>query len=119
VHHYRAPLFFFNAKNALFCPKSCYFLAYINKKQYFCSVFFWKNGQNKHKTRWKNGQHTHIFYCINGQLTNAEYYIRRAIVLSNGNVSVKGNVLYASVYMTMFLHYRKQEGSIIYHPDLP
>ena len=43
----------------------------------------------------------------------------RGVMLSNENVSVKGNVLYAPVYMTMFLHHHKQEGSIIYHPELP
>ena len=31
----------------------------------------------------------------------------------------KGNVLYAPIYMTIFLHHRKQEGPIIYHPELP
>lgn len=44
---------------------------------------------------------------------------RRAIVLSNDNLSVKDKVLYAPVYMTMFLHHRKKEGAIIYHPELP
>ena len=57
--------------------------------------------------------------ALNNLLTNAEYNIRRAIVFSNENVSVAGNVLYVPVYMTMFLHYRKSEGPIIYHPELP
>ena len=33
--------------------------------------------------------------------------------------SCAGDVLYAPIYMTMFLHHRKQEGPFIYHPELP
>ena len=55
----------------------------------------------------------HISICEQG------FSVRQLIVLSNENVSVKGNVLYAPVYMTMFLHHHKQEGPIIYHPELP
>lgn len=67
----------------------------------------------------KSGKDYQRHIALNNLLTNAEYNIRRAIVLSNENVSVAGNVLYVPVYMTMFLHYRKSEGPIIYHPELP
>lgn len=67
----------------------------------------------------KSGKDYQRHIALNNLLTNAEYHIHRAIVFSNENVSVTGNVLYAPIYMTMFLHYRKQESPIIYHPELP
>ncbi len=67
----------------------------------------------------KSGKDYQRHVALNNLLTNAEYGIRRAIVLSNENISVKEYVLYAPVYMTMFLHHHKQQGPIIYHPELP
>lgn len=67
----------------------------------------------------KSGKDYQRHVALNNLLTNVEYGIRRSIVLSNENISVKENVLYAPVYMTMFLHHHKQEGPIIYHPELP
>jgi len=67
----------------------------------------------------KSGKDYQRHVALNNLLTNAEYGIRRAIVLSNENISVKRYVLYAPVYMTMFLHHHKQQGPIIYHPELP
>ena len=59
----------------------------------------------------------HVALC--NVLSNTEYNIRRAIVLNNSNLSVKDSVVYAPVYMTMFLHHSKQNGPIIYKPELP
>ena len=67
----------------------------------------------------KSGKDYQRHVALNNLLTSTEYQIRRAIVLSNENVSVKEKVLYAPVNMTMFLHHHKQEGPIIYHPELP
>ncbi len=67
----------------------------------------------------KSGKDYQRHVALNNLLTNAEYGIRRAIVLCNENISLKGYVLYAPAYMTMFLHHHKQEGPIIYHPELP
>lgn len=67
----------------------------------------------------KSGKDYQRHVALNNLLKNKEYNIRRAIVLSNDNLSVKDKVLYAPVYMTMFLHHRKKEGAIIYHPELP
>ncbi len=66
----------------------------------------------------KSGKDYQRHVALNNLLTNAGYGIRRAIVLSNENVSVQENVLYVPVYMTMFLHHRQQQGPIIYHPEL-
>ena len=67
----------------------------------------------------KSGKDYQRHVALNNLLTNVEYGIRRSIVLSNENISVKENVLYIPIYMTMFLHHHKQEGPIIYHPELP
>ena len=67
----------------------------------------------------KSGKDYQRHVALNNLLTNAEYHIRHAIVLSNENVSVREDVLYAPVYMTMFLHHHKQDGPLIYHPELP
>ena len=34
--------------------------------------------------------------------------------MNNDNIKQRGNVLYAPVYMTMFVHHRKQAEPIIY-----
>ena len=67
----------------------------------------------------KSGKDYQRHVALNNLLTNAEYHIHSSFVLCNENVSVKDNVLYAPVYMTMFLHHSKQEGPIIYLPELP
>jgi hypothetical protein len=102
-----------------------------------CSTFAaskcWKSAQNSTKLiallleqdseiiplEVKSGKDYQRHIALNNLLTNPEYNIQRAIVLCNENVSLNGNVLYAPIYMTMFLHYRRQEGPIIYHPELP
>ncbi len=67
----------------------------------------------------KSGKDYQRHVALNNLLSNEQYNIRRAIVLSNDNVSTIGNVLYIPIYMTMFIHHNKQEGPIIYHPELP
>ena len=67
----------------------------------------------------KSGKDYQRHVALNNLLSNEQYHIRRAIVLSNDNVSTIGNVLYIPIYMTMFIHHNKQEGPIIYHPELP
>lgn len=67
----------------------------------------------------KSGKDYQRHVALSNVLSNADYTIRRAIVLSNGNLSVKGNIVYAPVYMTMFLHHRAQTTSTIYLPELP
>ena len=67
----------------------------------------------------KSGKDYQRHSALNNVMKNMEYGIRRAVVLSNENLSENGNVLYAPVYMTMFLHHRAQQGPIVYKPELP
>ena len=67
----------------------------------------------------KSGKDYQRHSALNNVMTNKEYGIRRAVVLSNGNMEESGNVLYAPIYMTMFLHHRAPQGSIVYRPELP
>lgn len=67
----------------------------------------------------KSGKDYQRHVALRNILDNKEYAIHRALVLNNDNIQQRGNVLYAPVYMTMFIHHRKQAGAIIYHPELP
>ena len=67
----------------------------------------------------KSGKDYQRHVALSNILGNGEYAIRRALVLNNDNMEQRGDVLYAPVYMTMFIHYRRQVEPIIYHPELP
>ena len=67
----------------------------------------------------KSGKDYQRHVALSNILDNKQYAIRRALVLNNDNIQQRGNVLYAPVYMTMFLHHHKQDDPIIYHPELP
>lgn len=67
----------------------------------------------------KSGKDYQRHVALSNILSNNEYNIHRAIVLGGNNLSVKGDVLYAPVYMTMFLHHHPKNGPLLYHPDLP
>ena len=67
----------------------------------------------------KSGKDYQRHVALTNLLANDEYGIKRAIVLSNSNVEVRGTILYAPVYMTMFLHHRPSDRPMIYHPELP
>ena len=57
--------------------------------------------------------------ALSNVMKNKEYGIRRAIVLSNDNLSESAHVLYAPIYMTMFLHHQAPQGPMVYKPELP
>ena len=87
-------------------------------------VGYWKNGKKVAYSRWKNGK-INVFLCWkNGKqsicviksgkdyethraLSNimgcGEYDIPEAVVFGNENLRVSGKVVYAPVYMVMFL----------------
>lgn len=67
----------------------------------------------------KSGKDYQRHSALSNVLANKEYHINRAIVLSNNNLSVKGNIVYAPVYMTMFMHHQAQIAPIIFKPELP
>ena len=67
----------------------------------------------------KSGKDYQRHLALGNVMTNKEYGIRRAIVLSNDNLSESDNVLYAPIYMTMFLYHQDPQGPIVYKPELP
>ena len=67
----------------------------------------------------KSGKDYQRHSALNNVLKNKEYGIRRAIVLTNDNLSENGNVLYAPIYMTMFLYHQNPQGPMVYKPELP
>ncbi|MBR1877736.1 MAG: ATP-binding protein [Paludibacteraceae bacterium] len=67
----------------------------------------------------KSGKDYQRHVALSNILRNKEYGICRAVVLSNENMSERDQVLYAPVYMTMFMHHRKPQGPMVYRPELP
>ena len=65
----------------------------------------------------KSGKDYEIHRALNNIMSCSEYDIPRGIVLSNSNLSVDGEVLYAPVYMTMFIC-RKNDAPTFYKIDL-
>lgn len=66
----------------------------------------------------KSGKDYQRHSALSNVMKNKGYGIRHAIVLSNKNVSMKDNVLYAPIYMTMFLRKRLPDKSLIYKVDM-
>lgn len=64
-----------------------------------------------HKQPWKS------VWLIN-VMADEHYGIPRAYVLSNGNLAVKGNVMYLPIYMLMFIQKHPAVEKQIYHFDL-
>ena len=66
----------------------------------------------------KSGKDYQRHVALSNILANSEYKIQEAIVLSNNNLSTKNTIIYAPVYMTMFMHHHKSEGQLLYKVDL-
>lgn len=66
----------------------------------------------------KSGKDYDRHVALNNVMKNPEYGIRRAIVLCNDNVKVRGAVVYMPIYMLMFMKKVKDEGPKIYKLDL-
>ena len=67
----------------------------------------------------KSGKDYQRHVALKNVLSNKEYNIHQALVLCNENMAVQGDVLYAPIYMTMFIHHRKNDTPLIYRPELP
>jgi len=66
----------------------------------------------------KSGKNYDRHVALNNMMNDKEYGIKRAIVLCNNNILAKDNILYAPIYMLMFIKKFKNEGPKIYKPDL-
>jgi len=58
----------------------------------------------------------HVALC--NILSNVEYAIKQAIVLCNDNMKTEGKIIYAPIYMLMFLNKEISTSPQIYLPDL-
>lgn len=66
----------------------------------------------------KSGKDYTRHVALNNVMSNTEYGIQKAIVLCNDNVSTHGNVIYAPIYMLMFIEKLKDECPKIFKLDL-
>lgn len=94
-------------------------LYYFNSKKQGEVDFLLENDSEIIPLEIKSGKDYQRHVALKNILLNEEYAINRAIVLCNENIKEEGNILYAPVYITMFLHHRPAEAPLIYHPELP
>jgi len=94
-------------------------LYYFNSKKQGEVDFLLENDSEIIPLEVKSGKDYQRHVALKNILSNEEYTIDRAIVLCNENIKEDGNILYAPVYMTMFLHHRPAVTPLIYHPELP
>jgi predicted AAA+ superfamily ATPase len=66
----------------------------------------------------KSGKDYKRHRALNNIMSMDEYDINDAIVLSNENLSTEGNILYAPIYMTMFITKKRIQSPLIYKFDL-
>lgn len=66
----------------------------------------------------KSGKNYNRHVALSNVLNNDEYGIHQAIVLCNENLHVKGSVIYAPIYMLMFIRKEQPSQPLIYKPDL-
>lgn len=67
----------------------------------------------------KSGKAYERHNALGNVIRNDEYAIKKAIVLSNENLRVEGKILYAPIYMLMFIHKNTREKLSIYQFSLP
>ena len=65
----------------------------------------------------KSGKDFHRHNALTNVMSCAEFGIRQALVLCNGNMESEDKIIYAPVYMTMFLK-KKEVPDSIYRIDL-
>lgn len=65
----------------------------------------------------KSGKNYSRHNALKNVMSNDEYGLKKAIVLTNDNVKMKGNIVYLPVYMAAFIR-NSEMGSFIYKVDL-
>lgn len=65
----------------------------------------------------KSGKNYERHNALNNILAVPNYSIKKAIVFHNDNVHMKGRIVYAPVYMVMFLHRQPKPEELIYKID--
>ncbi len=66
----------------------------------------------------KSGKDYQRHVALNNVLACTDYSIRSAVVLCNGNMKRQKQIVYAPIYMTMFMRKQSAETPLIYKPDI-
>jgi len=93
-------------------------LRYFNSKKQGEVDFIIEEGTRVLPIEVKSGKDYQRHSALTNLLTNREYGIQEAWVFNNGNMQQKGNVLYAPIYMTMFVEKKRIVGDTHYVLDL-
>ena len=89
-------------------------LRYFNSKKQGEVDFVIEEGTKVLPIEVKSGKDYQRHSALTNLLTNKEYGITKALVLNNENMKQKGNVLYAPIYMTMFIQKKRVVGEMHY-----
>lgn len=81
------------------------------EKWHFCLYSHWKNGKVK------SGKDYALHRALSNILDCREYDLPEAVVFTNDNLKVDGKVIYAPIYMVMFLE-KTNEAPVHYKVDL-
>lgn len=65
----------------------------------------------------KSGKDYERHNALKNVMDSSAYNIKKAYVFCNSNLSVRGNVIYAPIYMLMFIKHNIMNGSAIYKND--
>ena len=80
-----------------------YKLYYFNSKKQGEIDFVIEREGNCLPIEVKSGKDYYVHSALNNVMSNADYNTKEAFVLHNGNLSMKENVVYLPIYMTMFI----------------
>ena len=116
---------YFNGRYVIEIPKGCGWYAtrewdlnyYNNKKNGEVDFILEQNGKVV-PIEVKSGKDYNRHQALNNLLNTKEYDIDEAIVFGQINLHIKDKVLYAPIYMVMFLDKRQPTDEMIYKPDI-
>lgn len=66
----------------------------------------------------KSGKDYAIHRALSNILDVAEFDLTEALVLCNDNMRIEGKIVYAPIYMSMFIRRSQLSYASVYHPDL-
>lgn len=93
-------------------------LYYFNSKKQGELDFVIEQGGRVVPIEVKSGKDYERHNALKNVMADEHYGIPQAYVLSNGNLAVKGNVMYLPIYMLMFIQKHPAVEKQIYHFDL-
>ena len=99
----------------------CFLFAKFDRKVYLYSRICWKSNigmRNTGKKSDKSGKDYHRHSALTNLLSTEEYGINEALVLNNGSIEMRGNVLCALIYMAMFLNKSHVQGDTHFVLDM-